>query len=234
MTSISALNSSQTVSTLAPAGNATTAASDANASQDRFLKLLVAQLNNQDPMNPMDNAQMTSQMVQISTVTGIEKLNDTVNSVTSQFSTVQMLQGSNLIGRTVLSEGNELGVAVQETEDADGNKTTTTRGTAAFDLDGVAGDVQVQITNASGQVIDTLQLGAANPGRNYFTWDGSNYDGDVSNLQFKVVATNGQDTVQSTALAPQAVVGTSITDQGMVLELANGKSIGYSNVKAVF
>ena len=125
-------------------------------------------------------------------------------------------------------------MAVQETEDADGNKTTTTRGTAAFDLDGVAGDVQVQITNASGQVIDTLQLGAANPGRNYFTWDGSNYDGDVSNLQFKVVATNGQDTVQSTALAPQAVVGTSITDQGMVLELANGKSIGYSNVKAVF
>ena len=56
----------------------------------------------------------------------------------------------------------------------------------------------------------------------------------MSNLQFKVVATNGQDTVQSTALAPQAVVGTSITDQGMVLELANSKSIGYSNVKAVF
>ena len=209
-------------------------ATNAADMQNQFLTLLVAQLKNQDPTAPMDNAQMTSQMAQISTVTGIEKLNDTVNSVTSQFSTVQMLQGSNLIGRTVLSEGNALGVAVQETEDADGNKTTTTRGTAAFDLDGVAGDVQVQITNASGQVIDTLQLGAANPGRNYFTWDGSNYDGDVSNLQFKVVATNGQDTVQSTALAPQAVVGTSITDQGMVLELANGKSIGYSNVKAVF
>ena len=219
------------------AGTGAKSGANGNTSQDlsnNFLTLLVAQLKNQDPTAPMDNAQMTSQMAQISTVTGIEKLNDTVNSVTSQFSTVQMLQGSNLIGRTVLSEGNELGVAVQETEDADGNKTTTTRGTAAFDLDGVAGDVQVQITNASGQVIDTLQLGAANPGRNYFTWDGSNYDGDVSNLQFKVVATNGQDTVQSTALAPQAVVGTSITDQGMVLELANGKSIGYSNVKAVF
>lgn len=157
-------------------------ATNAADMQNQFLTLLVAQLKNQDPTSPMDNAQMTSQMAQISTVTGIEKLNDTVNSVTSQFSTVQMLQGSNLIGRTVLSEGNALGVAVQETEDADGNKTTTTRGTAAFDLDGVASDVQVQITNASGQVIDTLQLGAANPGRNYFTWDGSNYDGDVSNL----------------------------------------------------
>jgi len=53
----------------------TTAASDANASQDRFLKLLVAQLNNQDPMNPMDNAQMTSQMAQISTVSSVQQVN---------------------------------------------------------------------------------------------------------------------------------------------------------------
>ena len=52
--------------------------SDATAAQDRFLKLLVAQLNNQDPMNPMDNAQMTSQMAQINTVTGINKLNETI------------------------------------------------------------------------------------------------------------------------------------------------------------
>ena len=69
-------------------------ATNAADMQNQFLTLLVAQLKNQDPTAPMDNAQMTSQMAQISTVTGIEKLNDTVNSVTSQFSTVQMLQGS--------------------------------------------------------------------------------------------------------------------------------------------
>ena len=51
---------------------------DAASQQDRFMKLLVAQLNNQDPMNPMDNAQLTSQTAQISTVSGIEKLNDSV------------------------------------------------------------------------------------------------------------------------------------------------------------
>ena len=54
--------------------NATTA-NDSAAAQDRFLKLLVAQLNNQDPMTPMDNAQMTSQIAQINTVTGIQQLN---------------------------------------------------------------------------------------------------------------------------------------------------------------
>ena len=58
---------------------------DPAAAQDRFLKLLVAQLNNQDPMNPMDNAQMTSQMAQINTVTGIQQLNKTMESMAGQF-----------------------------------------------------------------------------------------------------------------------------------------------------
>ncbi|MBV2162646.1 MAG: flagellar hook assembly protein FlgD [Comamonas sp.] len=209
-------------------------ASNAAEMQNQFLTLLVAQLKNQDPTSPMDNAQMTSQMAQISTVSGIEKLNDTVNSVTSQFSTMQMLQGSNLIGRTVLSAGDQLGMVVGETEDEDGNKVPTARGTAAFDLDGLASDVQVQIMTSSGQLVDTMQLGSANPGRNYFTWDGSAYEGDLSDLRFKVTATNGSEAVKSTSLAPNAVVATSITDQGMVLELANGSSIGYSSVKAVF
>ena len=75
------------VGTQAGSGTATNAAE----MQNQFLTLLVAQLKNQDPTSPMDNAQMTSQMAQISTVSGIEKLNDTVNSVTSQFSTMQML-----------------------------------------------------------------------------------------------------------------------------------------------
>src|SRR5574344_3101394 len=108
-------------------------ATNAADMQNQFLTLLVAQLKNQDPTAPMDNAQMTSQMAQISTVTGIEKLNDTVNGVTSQFSTMQMLQGSNVIGRTVLTEGNQLGSSASEGQDADGNPTTVKQGTAAFD-----------------------------------------------------------------------------------------------------
>ena len=50
----------------------TTSASSMDEQQDRFMKLLVAQLQNQDPMNPMESAEMTSQMAQINTVTGIE------------------------------------------------------------------------------------------------------------------------------------------------------------------
>ena len=95
-------------SSTATASPSAQAATDANASQDRFLKLLVAQLNNQDPMNPMDNAQMTSQMAQINTVTGIQQVNETLKSMAEQFSGMQVLQGSSMVGHNVLVQGNTL------------------------------------------------------------------------------------------------------------------------------
>ena len=58
--------------------SSTTSTTSVQAQQDRFLKLLVTQMKNQDPLNPMDNAEITSQMAQLSTVTGIEKLNETL------------------------------------------------------------------------------------------------------------------------------------------------------------
>jgi flagellar basal-body rod modification protein FlgD len=71
-----------------------TATSSSQASADRFLKLLVTQLQNQDPLNPMDNAQMTSQMAQINTVQGIEKVNESIQAMSSQFVQMQAMQGA--------------------------------------------------------------------------------------------------------------------------------------------
>ena len=198
--------------------------------QDQFLTLLVAQLQNQVPTSPMDNAQLTSQMAQISTVSGIEKLNSTVESVTKQFASMQMQQGISMIGHTVLSDGNQLGLSAKTDEDG----TKHLSGTAAFDLDGSASNVTVTITTASGEVVETLELGSATAGRNYFTWDGSKYTGESMDLRFKVTATNGEAAVKSTTLSPNAVVATSITNGALMLELANGESINYNSVKAVF
>ena len=215
---ISGVSSTSTGSS-STSGTKATSASDM---QDQFLTLLVAQLKNQDPTQPMDNAQLTSQMAQISTVSGIEKLNSTVQSVTSQFASMQMLQGATMIGHTVLSEGNTMSL------------TKEGKGTAAFDLEASASNATVTITNAAGQVVDTLDLGTAAAGRNYFTWDGSKYAGDTSSLRFKVTATNGTAQVKATTLAPNAVVATSISNGALMLELSNGQSINYNSVKAVF
>jgi len=196
---------------------------DPAQAQDRFLKLLVAQLNNQDPMNPLDNAQMTSQIAQINTVTGIEQLNQTMQSLAGQLTAMQLLQGTALIGRTVLTEGNTLGAGSEEGKYS-----------AAFDLAGAASHTKVQITDASGQVVDTIVLGACAGGRNYFSWDAGAFKGDARQLRFAVVAENAGQSVAATALAPHAVLGASSARGRLQLELDDGSVLDYDAVKAVY
>src|SRR3954467_11497534 len=95
------------------AAGTSSASSTAQAAQDaadRFLKLLVAQMQNQDPLNPMDNAQVTSQMAQINTATGIDKLNATAQGLSAQFIQLQAMQGASLVGRDVIVAGNKLSI----------------------------------------------------------------------------------------------------------------------------
>lgn len=193
----------------------------ADAQQDRFLKLLVAQMNNQDPMNPLDNAQMTSQIAQINTVTGIEKLNTTVQSLASQFAAQQLMQGTSMVGRQVLVEGNQLAVD-SESKQAYG----------AVELASSASNVKVQVLDANNKEVGTVELGALKAGRHNFAWDASAYEGEGT-LRFKVVATNGETAVGSTALNIDQVSAVSLSNGALQLELARGGSTTQSALKAV-
>ncbi|MHA7599127.1 flagellar hook assembly protein FlgD [Alicycliphilus sp. T452] len=194
---------------------------DPGAMQDRFLKLLVAQLNNQDPMNPMDNAQMTTQMAQINTVTGIQQLNLTMQTMAEQFSAMQTLQGTQMIGRSVLAQGNKL---------AYGDDGTAT---GAFDLAGAATSVKVEVVTPGGQVVDTVDMGALDKGRQNFTWDASQYTGNKSDLTFRVAATNKDGAVASTTLMQSKVTGTGTDAGALTLTLDNGSTVKYSSISAV-
>ncbi|MCX7275828.1 MAG: flagellar hook assembly protein FlgD [Burkholderiales bacterium] len=207
--------SSSIAGTSTSGSNSTTAA----ASEDRFLKLLVAQLNNQDPMNPMDNAQMTSQLAQINTVSGIQTLNDTMKSMATQIAALQSLQGSATIGHDVLTEGSTLDIV-------DGV------GKGSFDLSANADAVKVQVSTAGGTVLGTVNLGAQEKGRQSFTWDASAYTGS-GDLSFKVTATNGGTAVPTTSLQRNKVVAVSNDNNVLNLQLQNGSSVAYANVKAI-
>ena len=87
-------------------GKKNSTANSIDKAQDRFMTLLVTQMKNQDPLNPMDNAQVTSQMAQLSTVTGIDKLNNTLESLIGSVQTGQSYQASSMIGHNVLVAGN--------------------------------------------------------------------------------------------------------------------------------
>jgi flagellar basal-body rod modification protein FlgD len=196
-------------------------ATDPAAAQDRFLKLLVAQLNNQDPMNPLDNAQMTSQIAQINTVTGIQQLNDTVKGLVSQFSAQQMLQGSAMVGRQVMAEGNTLSV-----DSASG------QATGAFDLAASAASVKVQVLDAAGKELGTVDMGALPAGRYNFAWDASQYQGD-SAPRFKVLAANGETSVASTALMIDKVTAVSMDSGSLQLQLSRGGMTTQAGIKAI-
>src|SRR5690606_7689484 len=79
-----------------------------DSTQDRFLTLLVTQLRNQDPLNPMDNAEVTSQIAQLSTVNGINQLNNTLLALSGQMNVSQSMQAANLIGKAVLVPGDKI------------------------------------------------------------------------------------------------------------------------------
>ena len=193
--------------------------SDAEESQDRFLKLLVAQLNNQDPMNPMDNAQTTSQMAQINTVSGIQTLNQSVKSLTSQFTSMQMLQGTQMVGRDVLVQSNTLSV---ENGQAKG----------AIDLSGRSDAVTLNIQTAGGQTIDSINLGAMEAGRHEFSWDASSYPGN-SKPNFTVASTLSGQEVSNTTFARDTVASVGLDNGSMTVQLQGRSPVSYSDIRAI-
>lgn len=130
--------------------------------QNNFLTLLVAQLKNQDPTNPLDNAQLTTQLAQISTLSGIENLNTTLGSISGQLTTSQSLQASTLVGHGVMISGSDVLV---------GSDSSTTP--FGLELDKAADSVSASITDANGNVVRTVDLGSQTAGVHSFSWDGS-------------------------------------------------------------
>ncbi|RKQ39084.1 flagellar hook assembly protein FlgD [Enterobacter sp. R1(2018)] len=142
--------------------------SSASDLQGSFLTLLVAQLKNQDPTNPMQNNELTTQLAQISTVSGIEKLNTTLGSVSGQLTNNQQLQASTLINRGVMIPGSKI---------LAGSEATTPFG---VELQQAADKVTATITDSSGKVVRTIDIGGLSAGVHTFTWDGSMTDGTTA------------------------------------------------------
>jgi flagellar basal-body rod modification protein FlgD len=204
--------------TAATSTTAGAAAAETAGSEDRFLKLLGAQMKNQDPLSPLDNAQVTSQMAQISTVNGVEKLNTTVAGLNAQFVQMQALQGASLVGHDVSVPGDRL-------------KITSGTGEAAFELAATAGRVKVEVLSPAGQVVDTVEMGTLNAGTHEFQWAAKNV-ADGAAYRFRVTATQGTASVTATPLMNDKVDSVSTTGTGLQLHLENSGSVAYSAIRS--
>ena len=190
-------------------------------SQDRFLKLLVTQLKNQDPMSPMDNAQLTSQIAQINTVSGIATLNTSVQGLSSQFLQMQTLQGASLVGKDVIVPGSKLDI-----------DTAAAAGQGGFELASAADAVKVEVLSPAGRVLDTLNLGAQSIGVHSFNWPSGTHD-NAGNLTFRVSASSGSTALPSTSLMRDKVTAVSTSGDKLMLELQSAGTVAYSIVKSI-
>ena len=193
-------------------------------SEQRFLKLLVTQLNNQDPLNPLDNAQLTSQLAQMSTVSGIEKLNSAFAAMLAQSGASQVLQSASLIGRTVLVPGTEL---------------TLKKGAQtpfALDMAQAVDSVKVSITNAAGATVRSFDLGALPQGVKTLSWDGLDDAGvPLADGTYSVngVAATGDTKVAARTLTYAGVASVSQGPAGVALELTSGAKAALADVRLI-
>lgn len=159
--------------------------------QDRFMTLLITQMKNQDPLNPLDNAQVTSQLAQLNTVKGIEQLNETVGMLMGRMQNSETLAGIGAVGRLALIEGEK--IALYEGQAA-----------AGFELPEDAEQLKVKIYDSVGNVLHEAELGAHPAGLHTFVWDGMTDSGQAAvngNYRFEIIARNGEDVVKATPLS---------------------------------
>jgi flagellar basal-body rod modification protein FlgD len=218
--------------------NAGTSAADL---QSTFLKLLVTQLQNQDPTSPMDSSQMTSQLAQIDTVSGIAQLNQSLGSLSAQLSASEGGQASSLIGHTVLVPGNTFSVANPLNSDGTTDTSKVAASPFGIKLPANATDLQVQIVNSQGAVVKTIDLGQQPAGvipvPSFNAVDQGGNPLPTGNYSFNVVDAGGAATGSN---APVALTGLTVigvvtqADGSPGLTLQTGQTIPLNGGASAF
>jgi len=201
--------------------------SSAASLQTTFLQLLVTQLQNQDPTNPADSSQMTSQLAQISTVQGIGTLNTSLSSLSSQLSAGTSAQSASLIGKSVLAPGNAMTVASGVASNF-GVQTAS-----------ALSDLQVSITNSSGVVVNTLDLGAVPAGVTPLNgWTPVDSTGKTlpdGSYTITVTGSLNGTSEATTALSAATVQNVIAQADGTTgLTLSNGETVPLTSVASIY
>jgi flagellar basal-body rod modification protein FlgD len=168
-------------------GNKTTqqTANNGQLDQNAFLKLMIAQLKNQDPTKPQDPSEFMSQLAQFSQVTSTQNMETSIQSLTDSMRSTQLINGTSLVGHDILAK------ATTDTIDAGGTVT------GAIDAPKGTTAIKVVVKDAAGAEVRSFDLKDVGEGLNAFTWDGKTNTGvaaPAGQYTFSTVATNGGET----------------------------------------
>ena len=205
----------QPTSTTLPTSQSGVSGTNTTLNENDFLTLMTAQLENQDPLNPMSSSDFAAELAQFSTASGVQDLQTTVSGIGTQLSTAMGMQASSLVGKYVAVNGSTLALGSSGTA------------AGAFNLAAAAQNVVVTVSDATGKQVATIPLGAMTAGTQTFAWDGEESDGstaDAGNYTFQVSATAASGAaVTATPYAVVPVTGVSLGGQsGPMLDVGDG------------
>jgi len=191
--------------------------------KDQFMKLLIAQMQNQDPMNPMDGSQMAAQLAQFSSLEQLQEINNTLTGQTSSQGTllgaIQSTAAITSIGHTVVATGNQIEI---------GGSVPTSTVTADFGSS--ATTATLHIYDASGNEVGSRALGAVNGGRQTIDLGDATKGLGDGNYTYSIDAKNAAgDPVSVTTYMTGRVTGVSSDPNGLMLNIGT-LTVPYANV----
>ena len=215
---------SNTPVTNPPASSATVAPGSMSAEQTQFMTLLVAQMRNQDPLNPMDNNQMTSQIAMLNMVSGIDNLNKTLNNMSTSQQLGDSLKATDLIGHNVLVPS---------------SKVVLNNGNADFsvDLASDAQNVNVMLLDKYGVLVKSFDIGSQTAGIHNLNWNGLSDNGTQlvdGSYSIKVDAQKNGQSVDATTLSADTVNNLGLSGGLATLQLSKLGNVGLSDIRAVY
>ncbi len=212
------------------------AAEQPKLGQEEFMKLMLTQMNNQDPFKPMEDGEFLTQMAQFSAVSGLKDIKDSFASLSDTLKSSHALQASSMVGRKVLIPGNVAKLAPQGEI------------SGAVELPASSSNLKIHIMDSQGQEVKTLDMGSQSKGLVNFKWDGMkqslDQEGELVNdgraiagnysIKAEIVAEGKQQSVKTLVMDSVESVSLGANAQGMTLNLANGDATVMSSVKQIF
>lgn len=192
--------------------------------KDAFLQLLVTQLENQDPLEPMEDTEFISQLAQFSNLEQMTNISEGIDTLVEN-STQDMLSGVNFIGKGVVSAGSTISKAGDESS------------TLYYTIEDAAASMTINVFDSAGNLIDSEEVGAQQPGTYAFNWDGIDYDDQEQpdgtySVTFAAENANGQPVLTSTEVAGIVTSVESVNGQTL-LNLSDGRSVDMLDVREV-
>lgn len=192
--------------------------------KNEFLNLLVAQLNNQNPLEPQGNGEFIAQLAQFSQVEGIEKLNTSMSSLLTGYQSSQALQASSLVGRKVIVPTDKAVVDTSESFKA------------SLVLPTTSSNVYVNVYDSAGAVVSRVNLGEQKAGNVSFIWDGKDSGGNLmppGTYKFEAQATYNGEAKGLYTLLPANVDSVVLGGSELMLNLAGLGSVPLSQVQVI-